>query len=82
MYNDWIRITVNGQEYDSIESAIDDIVTRSMLRICQEKIAPFENEIKLEGGIVDINLENNKNPSMKISGISDDLKARIEASWK
>jgi hypothetical protein len=79
-----IKITYKGKTYNSLLDAGLQAIQDAALDLVKESIAPFEKEIEQEGGTVTIEVGDRSKPkyeiTLKVSGISDDLKKRITAA--
>ncbi len=80
-----IEITYNGKKYDDLGSAMDDAIVEGVVTSAREVLKPFEREITAQGGVIKFDIKKGKLSAsiepeiqMRIVGISDDLKGRIE----
>jgi hypothetical protein len=74
-----IDITYNGRSYNSIADAARQAIIDGIKESIENDLAPFADEIAAQGGKVVIDLDENYQGELNITGIDTDLKNRIEA---
>ncbi len=78
------EITYKGRKYrnagDALRDQLEDAKVEGVVELTRDKIRPFESEIKSQGGTITIDFDKSLEGELRIEGISDELKRKIEAT--
>jgi hypothetical protein len=72
-----INFTYNGKPYNSLDSAIEDLVADSIRESTLNTIKPFRSEITRHGGTVNVKI-NGDRLTVDCTNLPDDLIDRIQ----
>ena len=73
-----LKITRNGKRYNNLEEAFTDSIQDAVREHINKILAPYRSEIAKENGSIVIQEKEDGDLDIKISGISDELKEKIE----